>query len=343
MRLLPAHLNDAKEMAKRLKTAFDDFGLTLYPRDPDHPLISLQQTQNLMARALNYPGGWKELSAELNPPHLPIYLDTLPSEKRQELFYDVVARLAQDLGYDYNHGSVYNALQVSGVGCSPSARHRLDNNVSPWGLITEEEADPAIPGITRIETASHGGYRLTAERQAQMPEHLKMPDGFYEEDCDWALVALAFPAEYPDLLADALGATHILASNSIPRKRESEAQSPVGEDILTAVLFGENQNSHTRKRSPNRVMTAEEQGVVAYLAECVRLNKCPVKQPDDPFPTLQQWVNILSTAPTVDGHWPMLAGPWEAHWNGFDLSNARQERYNAAMWAALDNHPSRKR
>ena len=122
MRLLPAHLNDAKEMAKRLKNAFDDFGLTLHPRDPERPPISLQQTQNLMAQTLNYPGGWKELSAELTPPHLPIYLDTLPPKQQYELFKGMVTRLAHDLGYDYSHGPVYNALQVSGAGCSPSAR-----------------------------------------------------------------------------------------------------------------------------------------------------------------------------------------------------------------------------
>ena len=52
------------------------------------------------------------------------------------------------------------------------------------------------PGIMEYGTPSHGGIHVSATRLAQMPESWRESfagDGWYEEDCDWALVALAFP------------------------------------------------------------------------------------------------------------------------------------------------------
>lgn len=69
---------------------------------------------------------------------------------------------------------------------------------TPWGRadFTEKVAD----GITAVSTPSHGGYRLAADRQANMPDALRVDSGssvgWYEEDCDWALVAVAFPEEF---------------------------------------------------------------------------------------------------------------------------------------------------
>jgi len=67
---------------------------------------------------------------------------------------------------------------------------------TPWGPSqTEEEI---APGIIAVSTAGHGGYRLTPERERQMHPALRKTDrtycplGWYEEDCEAALVALAF-------------------------------------------------------------------------------------------------------------------------------------------------------
>lgn len=68
---------------------------------------------------------------------------------------------------------------------------------TPWGV-----ADGAVeyaPGIVFFETPSHGGLWLSKARLAEMPARLRAVkpfcgvDGWYEEDCDWAIVALAFP------------------------------------------------------------------------------------------------------------------------------------------------------
>lgn len=75
------------------------------------------------------------------------------------------------------------------------------NDPTPWGAadIVTRVAD----GIWFCSTPSHGGYKLSAERLAQLrqkfPGLKKTFAGFpwFEEDCDWAYVALAFPEHFP--------------------------------------------------------------------------------------------------------------------------------------------------
>jgi len=81
---------------------------------------------------------------------------------------------------------------------------------TPWGA--SDSADHIAPGIVNYTTASHGGVHVSARRLAAMPTawHLSewAPAGWYEEDCDWALVVLAFPeafASHPAWLKHALG------------------------------------------------------------------------------------------------------------------------------------------
>ena len=65
---------------------------------------------------------------------------------------------------------------------------------SPWG--TPDHVLPVAEGIAFVTTPSHGGYRLSSERLAAMPEHLRIDrlnTGWFEEDCDAAMVAVTFP------------------------------------------------------------------------------------------------------------------------------------------------------
>ncbi len=62
---------------------------------------------------------------------------------------------------------------------------------TPWGesqLTTHYDT-----GIVFYSTASHGGFKLDRARNAQVPNYLRRAGGWYEEDCDWAIVALIFP------------------------------------------------------------------------------------------------------------------------------------------------------
>lgn len=60
-----------------------------------------------------------------------------------------------------------------------------------WG--TADCSMKIARGIVSYSTPSHGGFHLSPTRQAEMPEVLKIESGWYEEDCDWCLVVMAFP------------------------------------------------------------------------------------------------------------------------------------------------------
>lgn len=72
---------------------------------------------------------------------------------------------------------------------------------TPWGVPQNIKA--IGPGIWQIETGSHGGFYVNHGMNAQVPEAWRNASfngqgvaGWYEEDCDWAMVALAFPQHF---------------------------------------------------------------------------------------------------------------------------------------------------
>lgn len=76
---------------------------------------------------------------------------------------------------------------------TPAPTHTL------WGA--PDRAVQILPGIWEVSTPSHGGMVLSDERQAAMPEALRLDTCAYEEDVDWALVMLGFAAEFAALPA----------------------------------------------------------------------------------------------------------------------------------------------
>ena len=77
---------------------------------------------------------------------------------------------------------------------------------TPWGAADWINQVTEDGGILFVGTPSHGGYWLSSERLAKMPSELRKfgtkspyhPDweGWFEEDCEWGAVALAFPEEF---------------------------------------------------------------------------------------------------------------------------------------------------
>ena len=65
---------------------------------------------------------------------------------------------------------------------------------TPWDI--PDRAEQVLPGIWRVWTPRHGGYVLSDERQAAMPDALRRDDPFYEEDVDYALVLYGFADEF---------------------------------------------------------------------------------------------------------------------------------------------------
>lgn len=71
-------------------------------------------------------------------------------------------------------------------------RTSVDSQVAtPWGL--PNRCVRYAEGVLSYSTPSHGGFHVDRERLAAMPAVLRNKDGWFEEDCEWAKVATAFP------------------------------------------------------------------------------------------------------------------------------------------------------
>ena len=66
---------------------------------------------------------------------------------------------------------------------------------SPWGVI--DDVTPVAVGIDQVGTPGHGGVQHSTERNRAVDEAWRRPGGWYEEDCEWAIVAMAFPDAFP--------------------------------------------------------------------------------------------------------------------------------------------------
>lgn len=73
---------------------------------------------------------------------------------------------------------------------------------SPWGPI--QNVMVIASGICAVTTAGHGGIWVDSDKLKEMPGALRVlqskyaPKGWYEEDCDWAIVVAAFPHLFSD-------------------------------------------------------------------------------------------------------------------------------------------------
>ncbi|WP_083531358.1 DUF7007 domain-containing protein [Pararhizobium antarcticum] len=62
---------------------------------------------------------------------------------------------------------------------------------TPWGA--SQHATIYADGIVFHATSGHGGFHLSAARNDKVLEVLRNASGWYEEDTEWAIVALIFP------------------------------------------------------------------------------------------------------------------------------------------------------
>jgi len=81
-------------------------------------------------------------------------------------------------------------------------------SVTPWGY-----ADRVVihdNGIVEVTTASHGGIYVPPHLNLEIPTQWRragykgLPmQGWYEEDCDWCMVALCYPEGFNQAARDA--------------------------------------------------------------------------------------------------------------------------------------------
>lgn len=62
---------------------------------------------------------------------------------------------------------------------------------TPWG--PSQGATVFAEGVVCHSTAGHGGFHLATDRNAKVDRRLRRPGGWYEEDAEWAIVALSLP------------------------------------------------------------------------------------------------------------------------------------------------------
>lgn len=62
---------------------------------------------------------------------------------------------------------------------------------TPWGVANSIRL--LADGIYSVSTPSHGGIKLSAERNSAIPSFMRLQSGWYEEDVEWARVAMIFP------------------------------------------------------------------------------------------------------------------------------------------------------
>ncbi len=93
---------------------------------------------------------------------------------------------------------------------------------TPWGM--SDRSEKIAPGIVWYSTPSHGGYHLSPGRQQEMPRELtesgssRRAEGWYEEDCDWCLVVVAFASLFD---ADKYSQAKECMRNWLPNRYEA--------------------------------------------------------------------------------------------------------------------------
>lgn len=84
---------------------------------------------------------------------------------------------------------------------------------TPWGWARESDRDEVAPGIDSFSTESHGGYCLSDYRLEKVHPAWRHHSRWFEEDVEWAIVALTFPEHFSERRVEL---AHKLAKEWLP-------------------------------------------------------------------------------------------------------------------------------
>lgn len=118
---------------------------------------------------------------------------------------------------------------------------------TPWGA--SQLASIYAEGIVAHMTAGHGGFRLSAERNAEVMPPLRIDSGWYEEDDAWAIVALTFP----DLFT---GYERKLADRTIRDKWPDEWEAIHGRPLQPGESTGKDRRDFERQHAGDWIVAS---------------------------------------------------------------------------------------
>ncbi len=136
-----------------------------------------------------------------------------------------------------------------------AALNRVQTRISastPWG--GSQVAVIYAEGVIAHSTACHGGLHLSADRNSKVHSLLRKDTAWYEEDCEWAIVALSFPelftsyeragAEktirntWPDAW-EAIHGAKLTEGESWIKDRRAFDQRHAADHVVTSAIFSE--------------------------------------------------------------------------------------------------------
>lgn len=136
-----------------------------------------------------------------------------------------------------------------------AALNRVQSRMSastPWG--GSQMAVIYAEGVVAHSTLGHGGFHLSADRNSKVHPLLRKDTPWYEEDCEWAIVALSFPdlftgyerslAEktirntWPDVW-EAIHGAKLAEGESWARDRRAFDQRHAADHVVTSAVFSE--------------------------------------------------------------------------------------------------------
>lgn len=111
-----------------------------------------------------------------------------PADWTPDDFHSSEGIVADEAGFREHVGAIAeHRRQLPALG-----RQSIDARIdTPWGW--PDHCTRYAEGIISYTTPSHGGFHVDDTRRAMMHAALRNAEGWYEEDEQWAKVAMAFP------------------------------------------------------------------------------------------------------------------------------------------------------
>lgn len=130
------------------------------------------------------------------------------------------------------------------------------NTRTPWGAAQSKVV--YADGIISYETASHGGFKVHARYNREIPAPYRNENGWYEEDCEWAKVAVSFPAFFTEREVR-------LAKDTVRNWFPDEYEAVTGEIIPEGESLKKDERIFKERNADNWVVTSArsvERGMV---------------------------------------------------------------------------------